>query len=124
MFGKVSKNVEAQTHISPPDPGARFRTFYIVRSCLQPYGGPINWKDSRCRDLDPDFEFFGVDILGTIGPQDLGVGKIGKLKVEMGRSGWRGWIDLGEAVWMVSISIRNALTRCPNLRFPSKNVEN
>ena len=71
-FGKVSNNVEPQTHILPPDPGARFRTFYIVRSCLQPYGGPINWKDSRCRDLDPDFEFFGVEISGTILPQDLG----------------------------------------------------
>ena len=56
--------------------------------------------------------------------QDLGVEKIGKLKVEMGRSGCRGWIDLGEAVWVVSISHHTSLTRCPNLRFPSKNLEN
>ena len=32
-------------------------------------------------------------------PKMWGVGHFGKLKIEIGGSGWRGWIDLGEAVW-------------------------
>ena len=38
---------------------------------------------------------FGELLVPTI----WGWGKIGKLKIEIGGSGWRGWIDLGEAVW-------------------------
>ena len=60
IFGKTTpqksgfwvglENVEALIRNIFPVPYARARRVYIVRYCLQPYGGPINWKDSRCRD--------------------------------------------------------------------------
>ncbi len=58
------------------DPSLRLRPFYIVRYCLQPYGwGPINWRYSQCRDLDPDLDVLGSRILGTIGSKMLDFGK-------------------------------------------------
>ena len=54
---------------------------YIVRYWLQPYGGPVNSRDSRCRDLDPDFDFFEGRFFGTIGPKNWGRGDLGKLGV-------------------------------------------
>ena len=45
------------------------------------------------------------------------IGKFGKMKVEIGSSGWRGWIDLVEAVCLNVTPSIYEFTRCPNLRF-------
>ena len=41
----------------------------------------------------------------------------GKLKIEIGGSGWRGWIDLGEAVWKAGLKLKNEFRRNSKRRF-------
>ena len=96
-FGEVSTNVEALIQISPPDPNFLARSFYMVRCCLQPWRG-LQIPATLCCEIEEIWFGLFDKMWRTIGPQNLERGYFRKNVIGIGGSGWRGWIDLVEAV--------------------------